>query len=214
MFFSIHPDEAKTFHTWLRFPRYWLLILDHRRAKFKQRHTVKQTQVVFINHSQAITCQYNIRGVMCVSVTDDYPKPSAFLCDDFTNSVCGSHTSEWFIYSCKSCFKWLTSKLLVYRAKWRAASPFQGSPVLFFLVVVFLISLPNPPWTETQSEGEFNLYEKNQRSAKKPTVGYKEVLPHFALPFLSLSIPQHLKREKLWIVVIMVLLLNIHLTHQ
>lgn len=48
--------------------------------------------------------------------------PSAFLCD-FTNGV------GRFIYSCKSYFKWLTSKLGVYCAKWSAASPFKTASV-------------------------------------------------------------------------------------
>lgn len=38
-----------------------------------------------------------------------------------------AHVSDWFIYSCKSYFKWLTSKLFVYCAKWRAASPSDGA---------------------------------------------------------------------------------------
>lgn len=48
------------------------------------------------------------------------------------------HISERFIYSCKSYFKWLTSKLLVYRAKWGAASPFQSSPLFSFLLLLLL----------------------------------------------------------------------------
>lgn len=98
-----------------------------------------------------------------------------------------SHISERLIYSCKSYFKWLTSKLLVYRAKWRAAAPFQGSH--YFFSILFL------PQNWAAERGEFNLYEKTPALCKS-TVQYKEALP-VSLLFFSSFIPQHLKGNAL-----------------
>lgn len=122
---------------------------------------------------------------MCVWITVDYPKPSAFLCD-FINSV-AAHTSERFIYSCKSYFKWLTSKRLVYRAKWRAASPFKAASVFIF------------PSKWAAEWGEFNLYENaSTLQAHSPVArSFRRFPSSFHSPFSSSSILQPLKGKAL-----------------
>lgn len=80
-------------------------------------------------------------AVSCVLASQIITQMPSALCD-FTNGV------GRFIYSCKSYFKWLTSKLGVYCAKWSAAS----QPVFLFL-----------PLNWDAEWGEFNLYENTRR---------------------------------------------------
>lgn len=115
-------------------------------------------QVVFINNSQTITYQCHLScRVLASQTTTQSLLPSCAIHEQ----CCSSHISERFIYSCKSYFKWLTSKLLVYRDKWRAASPFKAASVF--------ISSPN--WDAEWGE----LISVRIPVLCKPTVEYKEV---------------------------------------
>lgn len=102
-------------------PASWILKWDHCRAKFKQKQTER---AVFINNNLSI-----LFAVSCVSASQTItrsPLPSRAISRTVLELT-------RFIYSCKSYFKWLTSKRLVYRAKWRAASPFKAASVFLFL---------------------------------------------------------------------------------
>lgn len=135
--FFILSKKAMTFFFFAPSQISWMLKLDHCRAKFKQKQT---EQVLFINNNLSI-----LFAVSCVS--------AASL--TITQSLLPSRAISWtvleltrFIYSCKSYFKWLTSKRLVYRAKWRAASPFKAASVFI-----------SSPQNWDAEWGEFNLYE-------------------------------------------------------
>lgn len=88
---------------------------------------------------------------VCFNISDNYPKPSAFLCI-FKPQCCSSHLAEppLFIHV-NPVFNGVTSKVLVWnRTKWRAA---------FFSF--FFCLLNSHPWTETHTVkgAEFSLCE-------------------------------------------------------
>lgn len=120
-------------------------------------------------------------------------KPSAFFWGISWTVLWAPRISERFIYSCKSYFKWLTSKLLVYRAQWRAASPLFFS--FFFQGSHYFLFLPPPPETELQSEG--NLISIRMSAFCKHTVEYlrrfKRFPSHFSLSFLLIIHPSPFK---------------------
>lgn len=116
------------------------------------------------------------------------------------------HISERFIYSCKSYFKWLTSKLLVYRAKWGAASPFQSSPLFSFLLL--LLFFPLSLKLSCRVRQTWSLWEC------EPSVKWEEVWEVSFFIFSSRHFASFKGGEKLCIVVVMTLLFNIHFAHE
>lgn len=123
---------------------------------------------------------------VCVSITDDYPKPSAFVCD-FTNSVAArTSASDLFIHVNPILNGWLQSFLFTVLNE-ELLLLFKAATVCVFFFFNSVLFLPQN-WAAER--GEFNLYEKTPALCKS-TVQYKAALP--ISPPLPSFTPQHLK---------------------